>query len=39
MALNFKLGKVQTDKEALKRYTKNILEVLENGKENLRLWC
>ena len=34
MALNFKLGKVQTDKEALKRYTKNILETLENGKEN-----
>ena len=34
MALNFKTGKVQTDKEALKRYTKNILEALENGEEN-----
>lgn len=34
MAINFKTGKVQTDKEALKRYTKNILEALENGEEN-----
>ena len=33
MAINFKLGKVQADKKALERYTKNILEILENGEE------
>ena len=33
MAINFKLGKVQADKKALERYTKNILTTLENGGE------
>ena len=33
MAINYKLGRVQTDKKALERYAKNILNTLENGGE------